>query len=310
MRLVILTENTVNKRGLLAEHGLSVLVEAAGRRILFDTGQSGVYLHNAGRMKEDLNGLDGIVLSHGHYDHTGGLPEFPDDQLPPVFVREKAFEEKLTGSRERNAYRDIGIPWLKKRSCEQMNPKGKKGREADCVETGRKEAGREKTESDIYSLLQERGLLRLTGDREEIFPGIWTLSQIRALVPEEPLPDQFFVRRADRLIQDYMEDEQLLVIRTPEGLAVFAGCAHLGILNCLERVKEAFPNERLWLLLAGMHLRGCGEKRLSATVEGLRRYDFRWIIPLHCTGIEAIARIRETFGEKCLSGEAGRVITL
>lgn len=141
MRLVILTENTVNKRGLLAEHGLSVLVEAAGRRILFDTGQSGVYLHNAGRLKEDLNGLDGIVLSHGHYDHTGGLPEFPHDQLPPVFVREKAFEEKLTGSRERNAYRDIGIPWLKKRSCEQMNPKGKKaGKRTAWRRAGRKRA--------------------------------------------------------------------------------------------------------------------------------------------------------------------------
>ena len=75
-------------------------------------------------------------------------------------------------------------------------------------------------------------------------------------------------------------------------------------------MKEAFPNERLWLLLAGMHLRGCGERRLSATVEGLRRCDFRWIIPLHCTGIEAIVRMRETFGEKCLPGEAGRVISL
>ena len=65
MKLVILAENTVNKRGLLAEHGLSVLVEAAGRRILFDTGQSGVYLQNAQKLKTDLSGLDGIVLSHG-----------------------------------------------------------------------------------------------------------------------------------------------------------------------------------------------------------------------------------------------------
>ena len=129
-------------------------------------------------------------------------------------------------------------------------------------------------------------------------------------MPQEPAPQSFFIRRADGLIRDEMEDEQLLVIRTPEGLAVFAGCAHAGILNCLERVKEAFPGERLWLLLAGMHLRGCGQERLRTTVERLRACRFDWIIPLHCTGIEAIARMREEFGEKCLPGEAGRVISL
>ena len=96
MRIVILTENTANGRGLLAEHGLSVLVEAAGKRILFDTGQSDVYLRNAGELGESLEGLDGIVLSHGHYDHTGGLPAFPEELPAPVFVRENAFEEKLS----------------------------------------------------------------------------------------------------------------------------------------------------------------------------------------------------------------------
>lgn len=285
MKLTILTENTVNRRGFLAEHGLSVLVEAAGRRILFDTGQSGVYLHNAKRLGTALDGLDGIVLSHGHYDHTGGLEEFPYE-LPPVFVREKAFEEKLTGSREKGTYRDIGIPW-------------RNGADADC---GARHIDRTR--------LAKEGILRLTGEREEIFPDIFVVGKIRCRLPQEPVPQSFFIRRADGLIRDEMEDEQLLVIRTPEGLAVVAGCAHAGILNCLERVKEAFPGERLWLLLAGMHLRGCGQERLCATVEGLRACRFDWIIPLHCTGIEAIARMREEFGEKCLPGEAGRVISL
>ena len=278
MKLVILAENTVNKRGLLAEHGLSVLVEAAGKRILFDTGQSDVYLRNAGELGESLEGLDGIVLSHGHYDHTGGLPAFPEELPAPVFVRENAFEEKLSGSREKGTYRDIGIPWRK--------------------EGGEGAFGRGK--------LLAKGLLRQTGSLEEIFPDVWTVSGIRAVVPEEPVPEQFFLRRGDMLVPDLMEDEQLLVFHTPEGLAVFAGCAHLGILNCLERVKEVFPGKRLWLLLAGMHLRGCSRQRLGASVEGLRRCGFSWIIPLHCTGMEAIVEMRKAFGKHCLPGDAGR----
>ena len=93
MKLTILTENTANKRGFLAEHGLSVLVEARGRKLLFDTGQSGVYLHNAAAAGVSLKGLDGIVLSHGHYDHTGGLELFPKDERIPVFVRECVLRE-------------------------------------------------------------------------------------------------------------------------------------------------------------------------------------------------------------------------
>lgn len=296
MRIVILTENTVNKRGLLAEHGLSVLIEAEGRRILFDTGQSGVYLHNARKLKADLNGLDGIVLSHGHYDHTGGLSLFPPDALPPVFVRKEAFEEKLTGRPERGSLREIGIPWRERAS------EGEK--------TAEKAAERAEEGDGFARRLRESGLLHLTGEKEEIFPGIWVIGKIRAVVPQEPLPDRFFVRREGRLEPDYMEDEQLLVVRTPEGLAVFAGCAHLGILNCMERVKEAFAGERFRLLLAGMHLRGCSEERLAASIDGLRRLGLSGIIPLHCTGIEAIARMREAFGDTCLPGEAGREYVL
>ncbi len=267
VKIAILTENTVNARGLLAEHGLSVLVEAKGRRLLFDAGQSGVYRHNAGRMGISLEELDGIVLSHGHYDHTGGLEEYAGEKPPVVYMRRTALEKKLCTGRDKTAFREIGIPWRERKMPFAFH---------------------------------------FTKEKEEIFPDIYVLGEIPAVVPQEKQPGLFYVQRGERILPDPMADEQLLVIRTDEGLAVFAGCAHVGILNCLERVKGAFPGERFRFLLAGMHLRGCGNRRIEDTVQGLRGYGFAHIIPLHCTGTEAIARMREAFGKTCLAGDAGR----
>lgn len=84
MKIHILTDNQVKKRRLLAEHGLSIFIEHEKTHILFDTGQSDIYCHNADEMGVDLKQTDCIVLSHGHYDHGGGLIHFPmTEGYPP-----------------------------------------------------------------------------------------------------------------------------------------------------------------------------------------------------------------------------------
>ena len=141
MKLTVLTENTANKRGVLGEHGLSVLIEAQGKKLLFDTGQSGVYAHNAKRLGVRLDDIDAVILSHGHYDHAGGLEEFPDT-LPPVYVRREALEDKLCKNADRVSFRQIGIPWVSHENGEPKAP----GRIGD--------------------------RLHFTGEKEEIFPDI------------------------------------------------------------------------------------------------------------------------------------------
>ena len=274
MEITVLTENTVSRRGLLAEHGLSVLVEEGGKRILFDTGQSGVYIHNAEQLGISLEGLDAIVLSHGHYDHTGGLPEFPGEVSCPVYLSGKAQEDKWCLAGDGKGNRCIGVPWRE----------------------------------DVQEL--ERLPLVFTWEQEEIFPGIYLLGQISTTVPSEMREKPFRILQNGRYLPDTMEDEQLLVIRTPQGLAVFAGCAHPGILSCVEKVKRTFPGEKLYSLLAGMHLRGCPQERVEETITGLKEAGFTYLIPLHCTGTLAIARMKMAFGKSCLMAEAGKHFSL
>ena len=128
MDVKILTENTVYKRGFLGEHGLSLWIETGEKRYLFDMGQSGVFLKNAGKMKLDPECLDGIILSHGHYDHCGGMTEWIGKQNSngkllkiPVYVNERAFDRKYsrnpaTGELLFGGIREDAQKWMKEQA--------------------------------------------------------------------------------------------------------------------------------------------------------------------------------------------------
>ncbi len=104
MKIVALTENTTHRADVCAEHGLSLYIETAGKRILFDMGQSDLFLHNAQVLGVDLKAVDLAVLSHGHYDHGGGLTHFlPMNDHAPIYVSRYAFERHFNGAK------DIGL---------------------------------------------------------------------------------------------------------------------------------------------------------------------------------------------------------
>jgi len=100
MRIVTLIENLVYKQGLVAEHGLSVYIETEHRKILFDTGQSGLFLQNAKKLGIDIEDIDSLVLSHGHYDHTGGLYLFLEkNSKAKVYAKKDVFIPKYHGNK-------------------------------------------------------------------------------------------------------------------------------------------------------------------------------------------------------------------
>ncbi len=275
MKMHILTDNRAKKRGFLAEHGLSLFIEYENVNILFDTGPSEVYLHNAALMGVDLNKADCVVLSHGHYDHCGGLTYFPkSDSSAKIYAHEAAFAKKYALNPDGTTYREIGIPW----SCEE------------------------------YENIKNR--LVFTKKNMEIAPGAHLCGEIPRVTAFEEAPQGFYCGEGPDYSRDFIKDEQMLVFEGEKGLSVFLGCSHPGVVNCLRYAAELFPEKKIYSLVAGMHLDSASPLRVQMTIQHMIDLGIQKIIPLHCTGIFAICEMKRFLGDRCLPLCAGDSLEL
>lgn len=258
---------------LWAEHGLSFLIEADGEKILFDTGQSAeVIAHNLDELKEDLSDLKYVVLSHGHYDHTGGLKEIAQrTDNATVFAHPKVFDDKYG---KRGAfYKPIGIPF------EENN-------------------------------LKNSFKFHLNEYDSEIIEGIRTTGQIPRVTEFEHVPEMFCIRKNDGYIKDDILDDQALILETQKGIIVILGCTHSGVVNTLLRVKEITGKKEIWGLFGGMHLRAAKEPHLKQTARVLKKYKIQSFGLSHCSGANAFLYFSNVFGETVFLNSAGSVIEI
>lgn len=273
LRFWILCDNDVRRAHILAEHGLSLWIEHNSTNILFDAGQTDVWLKNARTLKISPETVSAVVLSHGHYDHCGGLPYFPfAESRAMVYATPQAFQKKL--SKKNGAFHDIGMRW----------------KPGDSKES--------------------EGRIASTEGRTEILPGVWTLADVGSYTAFESVPDSFFTERDGVRLPDRMDDEQILVVKADEGLAVFSGCSHRGAVNCVEHVRRSFPGKRIRFFVAGMHLSEEGEDRIRQTADYFAQSEIEKLIPLHCTGIQAAAQMKRILGDRCILAGAGDRIDL
>lgn len=261
--------------GLVAEHGFAAWIEVGGRRILFDTGQGRALRPNTGHTRHDPAKADLLVLSHGHYDHTGAI-DYVLERNPEIHVY-----AHLAVLRERYSLHPDQAP---------------------------KEISMPPEQRLVVGNLPDSHL-HWVSQPVQLGEGIWLTGPIPRSHPLEDAGGPFFLD-PDGQEPDLIEDDMALWVDTPRGLLVVCGCCHAGLINTLDYVQSIGKAERIWGIVGGFHLKSASIQRLVATADTLLRLQPEFVIPCHCTGEAAIRYMRKNTTIEIQPGFAGYELPL
>ena len=249
----------------IGEWGFSAIVEADGHRILFDTGhRERTVLQNAAELKVDLAGVPEVVLSHNHSDHTGGLLTLRRE----VQARDAAALARVHVGR--------GLFWSRPT--------------ADGT-------GESNLPFKTRAAYAAAGLTFVEHDTpEQILPGVWLTGPVPRVHAERNWSGTGRVRTPEGLVEDTIPEDQSLVFDTDRGLVILTGCGHAGIVNTVVYARRVVRAAPVHAIVGGLHLYALDDERLDWTADQLKATGLQNLMGAHCTGIEAVYRIRQRAG--------------
>lgn len=274
-----LVENTVGSSlDLIAEYGLSFFIEIENHRILFDTGLGFALVNNSKPLNIDLSTVDSVVLSHGHIDHAGGLVQLiAQNQTFTLYAHPGVFDNKLLKNDEVS---DVSVTHSEKYVAVGV--------------------------ADDRVVIENSGIeLQLSNEPVELFPGVMTTGCIPMRTHFEEIESIFFVGEKGHELPDLIEDDMALIIDSDKGTIVVLGCTHRGIVNTLNHVVALTANKKIHAVMGGLHLLHADSNKLDTIIAQLQQFNIDKLVVGHCTGFDAIHRLRDAFGDGLVLNKVG-----
>jgi len=271
-----LVENTSGARLLYGEWGQSLLVEVDGLKILFDTGPSRHIIENAEKLGIELSTIDKIVLSHGHYDHTGGL---------------KHVLTLLKGS----GNRPKGIEVIAHPDIFQEKYLYMKGSPAKAI-------GMPGTRAELEALGARFNLSR---DPVKLSENMLTTGEVEITVDFEKIDKDLHVKEGGAQVHDNLADDLGIVIKTDQGLVILLGCGHRGLINTILHAQKITGIKEIYAVIGGTHLISADKEQMQSTVNAVKGFNIKKLGVSHCTGLKSAAILAHEFEGAFFFNSAG-----
>lgn len=265
--VMILVENTTPAPGFLGEYGFAALVTVDDRKYLFDTGLGIAMKNNAAIAGIDLSQIPELIISHGHFDHTGAVLEFLATGPKKIYAHSSFLVKRYAAAGEYK--REIGVPFT------------------------------------VADLKNHQAEIVYTDEFTEISPNVFVTGAIPRLTGYEDVGGKFLAEKDGQLVPDELEDDMAMVIDHPTGLIIIDGCAHAGIINTIDYVRRQTGKNKVRAFIGGTHLMSASADRMKKTIDALREMEVEQIVPCHCTGSNATYELRDQLGERVIKGETG-----